>query len=514
MNDGPRYVTFRDYLRVVRERRVLVVVFVVLFTAGAVGYSVQQDPVYSTDASVEFRGDQDTIFNRSTSQGQTPEQRAAINAQTITRTEVAERAKEILKAKAPIAALQRGVRARAEARTNLVVVEGRAVTAKGAASLANAFSQAAKEIERDRGRADYARAADAQRAVLKDLKKEKGAQFQRILVRQRIAEYDELSRLADPVVIRRQASAPSSPIRPRPVQNTLLGLLMGITFGLLAAFVRDSLDRRFKSSKEITEDLHLPLLGYVREDVLGHALIGGNGRKTLTEDELEGFRILRTNIEFLDVDHPPKLILVTSALPEEGKSTVSSALAAAYASAGKRTLLVECDLRRPTLAARLGVNASPGLTDYLVGNATPPEVIQTISFTAASGNGKKAAGMTTPVPLVAITAGTPAPQPAELLRSKRCRDFFEQVKGVYDVVIVDTCPLLSVVDTLELLPVADAIAVCVRASQTTRDQARAAKAALAHFPDRPTGIVVTGVRTREEAGQYGYYSYGYVYKSS
>jgi receptor protein-tyrosine kinase len=305
---------------------------------------------------------------------------------------------------------------------------------------------------------------------------------------------------------------PAGPIRPKPVQTTLLGLLMGITFGLVAAFVRDSLDRRFKTSREITEELHLPLLGYVPEEVLGQALSSPNGKRTLSDQELEGFRILRTNIEFLDVDKPPKMILVTSALPEEGKSTVSSALAAAYTSAGKKTILVECDLRRPTLAKRLGVKEAPGLSDYLVGQATPPEVIQTISLGGDTTNGSAAVpGTSAKVPLVAITSGTSSPQPAELLRSQRCKDFFAQIREVYDVVIVDTCPLLSVVDTLELLPLADAVVVCVRASQTTRDQARAAKAAIAHFPERPTGVVVTGIRARDEAGYSGYYSYGYVY---
>jgi receptor protein-tyrosine kinase len=517
VNEGPRYVTFRDYLRVVREHRVLVIMMVLLFGGAAVLYSVRQQPVYSAESSLEFRDDSAdaAILGRGTGTGvQTPEQRAAINSQTVTTREVAERVKKSTRSPLAVEQIQALAQARPEARTNLVVIEAHGRTGRRAADLANAYAGAARDVKREEIRDAYDRAADASRQILEDLGHNRAGGFQRQQVRRDIATYEELAKIADPVVIRRRAGVPGSPIRPKPVRTTLLGLLIGLTLGLVAAFVRDSLDRRFKSSREITEELHLPLLGYVPEEVLGHSLSSVNGRKTLTEQQLEGFRILRTNIEFLDVDHPPKLILVTSSLPEEGKSTVSSALGAAYAATGKRTLVVECDLRRPTLADRLGIRETPGLSDYLVGHATPPEVIQTIALGNQVANGNQPAGAAASVPLVAIAAGSPAPQPAELLRSKRCKDFFAQVKEVYDVVIVDTCPLLSVVDTLELLPIADAVVVCVRASQTTRDQARAAKAALSHFPDRPTGVVVTGVRARDEAGYAGYYSYGYVYGAS
>jgi capsular exopolysaccharide synthesis family protein len=514
MNEGPRYVSFRDYLRVARERRVLVVLVTLLFVGCAVAYSIRQDPVYSAEAALEFQSanvESSLIGETSDAGGETPEQRAAANANTITRPEVLERAKKILGGPGGAGALAGVIAARPEARTQLVIVEGLGSTGKAAARVANAAAQAAVEVTREETRDRYEKAADAQRRVLKELPRKRAANFQRIQLQQDIARLDQLARISDPASVRREAGVPSKPIKPKPVRTTLLGLIIGLTLGLVAAFVRDSLDRRFKSSREITEEMHLPLLGHVPEEVLGRALANGaKDRKALSDADLEGFRILRTNIEFLDVDEPPKVVLVTSALPEEGKSTISSGLATAYAAAGKKTLVVECDLRRPTLAGRLGLRTGPGLTDYLAGRATPPEVLQTIALPSQSSNGG-GPDDSHPVPLVAIVAGSPAPQPAELLRSKKARAFFDQVREAYDVVIVDSCPLLSVVDTLELLPITDAVVVCVRASKTTRDQARAAKAALAHFPERPTGVVVTGIRARDEAGAYGYYSYGYVY---
>jgi receptor protein-tyrosine kinase len=296
----------------------------------------------------------------------------------------------------------------------------------------------------------------------------------------------------------------------------LLGLLIGLTLGLVAAFARDSLDRRFKNTREIADDLHLPILGAVPEELLGRALVGKSRRRTFSDADLEGFRIIRTNLEFLDGERPPKLVVVTSALPQEGKSTVSAALAAAYATAGQRTLLVECDLRRPRLAARLGLDPTPGLSDYLRGNSKPGDVVQTLVPPSGASDGATASveGGAAQLPLVAIAAGSQSSNPAELLRSQRCRDFFEQVKQAYDIVIIDSPPILSVADTLEILPLSDAVVVCVRASQTRREQARAAKGALSHLPERPAGVVITGIRSAEEGTYYGFYSYGEVYGAS
>ena len=116
------------------------------------------------------------------------------------------------------------------------------------------------------------------------------------------------------------------------------------------------------------------------------------------------------------------------------------------------------------------------------------------------------------LPFACVVAGSPTPQSAELLGSERCRDFLGQVRTAYDAVIIDSCPLLAVVDTLELVPSADAVIVCVRASETRREQVRAAHKALAHFPPRPIGVVVTGMRrASEETTPYGYYAHAYSY---
>jgi Mrp family chromosome partitioning ATPase len=110
--------------------------------------------------------------------------------------------------------------------------------------------------------------------------------------------------------------------------------------------------------------------------------------------------------------------------------------------------------------------------------------------------------------LVVIAAGSQSVRPAELLGSKRFRDFLEQVVAAYETVVIDSPPVLSVSDTLEIVPLVDSVLLCIRAEQTTRDEARAVKEALAHLPERTTGIVVTGLKPGREH-DYGYYSYAY-----
>ena len=232
---------------------------------------------------------------------------------------------------------------------------------------------------------------------------------------------------------------------------------------------------------------------------------------------METFRILRTNLDYIDQGRPVKTVLVTSPLPEEGKTTVSIGLALASALGGRRTLLVEADLHRPVHAERLGLAKSPGLTDYLVGRAEPQDVVQLKDFVdpaAAVGDGvatNGAAPEARRLRLSCITAGTDSGNVGELFGSERFASFLEEVSEVYDLVVIDTAPLLAVAETSQLVPLADALLVCLRMGRTTTDQAQVGSEALERLPERPTGLVATGV-TERAAGAYSYYSYAYGYR--
>ncbi|MDQ2676137.1 MAG: CpsD/CapB family tyrosine-protein kinase, partial [Actinomycetota bacterium] len=269
------------------------------------------------------------------------------------------------------------------------------------------------------------------------------------------------------------------------------------------------LDRRLHGAGEAHQELGLPVLGRVSDAALKYPGLARDGAAPMSESEFEAFRILRTNLRALSDGEPLNKILVTSSRPDEGKTAVSLSLASACAIAGHKVLLVECDLRRPSFARRLkSINQSPGLTDFLMGNAAPQDILQVVQLSEPAGAASlagaqgQAAGA-----IVCITAGSIVPKPAELIGGKRFAEFLEKVVKAYDMVIIDASPLLSVVDPLELVQHVDGVLICVRSGQTTREEARASRAALAHLPERPSGVVMTGLK-RGGVDGYGYY-YGY-----
>jgi polysaccharide biosynthesis transport protein len=504
MTEAPRYASLRDYLRVLRDQRLLILAVALVFGAAAFALSARQAKQYVAEASVGYQDENvdSAAFGTFPPATAAPDQRAAVAAQTINRPELVGQVRRVLATPVSVGRLRGALSVRPEQRTNLVVIQATWPDPAFAAKLANATAEQARTAAIDTSRRRYAIAKRQLQRSLRGLGHTRSADLTRTEYEGQIARLDALSRFSTPARIVDRATPPALPAAPRPKRNTLLGLLLGLTIGVLAAFVRDALDRRLRSGGDIRQELELPVLAHIGEGALGRTLASSNGHKPLTDADFEAFRILRTNLDFLDADRPPGVVVVTSALPEEGKSTVATSLASAYVLAGRRTLLVECDLRRPTLAKRLGLRAGPGLTDHLTGQAGPDDVLRTVPL-AKSENGEAAAPT-----LVCITAGGRTPRPAELLASKRFAAFLAEVREAYDVVVLDTTPLLSVVDALELLRHADGVVVCVRAARTTREQARAARAALQRMPQRPAGVVVTGVRAGDEL-DYGSYSYAY-----
>jgi capsular exopolysaccharide synthesis family protein len=187
-------------------------------------------------------------------------------------------------------------------------------------------------------------------------------------------------------------------------------------------------------------------------------------------------------------------LAVTSALPEEGKSTVAAWYAYVNAAAGRSTLLVECDFRRPVLAERFGTKAVPGLSDYLAGTVDPQDVIRTLGVP----------GRDVAATLVLIPIGANVDHSTEMIGSERFEEFLSEVTEAYDIVVFDSAPLLAVGDTLELVPQVDGVLFCVRLGHTTREHAQAAKQAMGLLPEKPTGLVITGVRRGSGDDYYGY----------
>jgi tyrosine-protein kinase len=518
MSDVPRYATLRDYLRVIRRNRWLILAIVAAFASVAFVISITQTERYEARSSLAFRdlGSDLNLLGGSAPPQSSIEQRAAATAQLISRPEIVERVSERLGGSISPQQIEADVRAEVGGISNLVIVVAQATEAELAARLANSIAAEASRV----AQREEARRID--RAIA-SLEREAGPEtggelsFSDQVIAEQIIQLETVKQIARPIQVAERAQVPSGPVSPRPLRSTFLGALLGIAVALALAFARDSLDRRFRGARDVHDELGLPVLGRVSERAMGMAGFASNGHAPIDEADLEAFRMLRTNLEFLASEHPVRSVVVTSGLPGEGKSTVAAGLASAAAMAGKRTLLLECDLRRPTLADRLGINRAPGLTDYLEGSATPQDVLQLVPLAGGRSNGSAAGvdgepGSAPPdaPSMVCVAAGGPTSRPAELLGSDRFRELLNKVAKVYDMVVIDTSPLLSAADALQLVPQVDGVIVCMRMGQTTRDEARAAKAALNRLPPRSMGAVLTGLRPAD-GEDYEYYYRAYTH---
>jgi succinoglycan biosynthesis transport protein ExoP len=205
----------------------------------------------------------------------------------------------------------------------------------------------------------------------------------------------------------------------------------------------------------------------------------------------ESYRALRTSLLLSSLGAPPKVIMVTSALPQEGKTTTSINVAVVLAQKGVRVLLIDADLRRPSIHKTLGMGPRSGLSNVLTGSTTLEQAITRSSILPN---------------LFILTAGTPPPNPAELLASANMRDVLAQLRDQYDHIVVDTPPTLSVTDAVVLSPRADAVILVIRSSQTTKQALRRARDVLAQVNAKVVGVLLNAVDL-SSPDYYYYYEY-------
>ncbi len=289
------------------------------------------------------------------------------------------------------------------------------------------------------------------------------------------------------VVQRAQLSA--SPVSPTPTRNIGLGAALGLLVGLGAAFARNALDTSVKSAEQLERLTGVPNLGSIAFDpkVRRHPLIVQEHPNAARS---EAFRQIRTSLQFIDIDHPEKMIAVASSLPEEGKTTTLCNLAIALAQAGNRVVLVEADLRRPRAAEYLGLEGAVGLTNVLVGQASLDDVLQPWGDDLFS----------------VLASGPTPPNPSELLASDRMRKLLVELQESYDTILIDTPPLLPVTDAAAIAVHCDGALLITRYGATSRDQVQKAVAVLTGVGARVLGTVFS-MTPATDSGTY-YYAYG------
>jgi Mrp family chromosome partitioning ATPase len=511
MNGADRDITLADYLRVLRANWWLILLVAVLCGGVGFGLSALQKKSYDATASLAINDpNQDlAVLGSSNVSSQTPLQLASIHAPNVTRPEVLQRVKHDLKSPLTTTQLKDAVTVGIDPNSFLVTVDAQSRSATQAAAIANGFAEADSSLTNAESRAQFATQATQLNNRLRGQLKAADPTTKAFYV-EKLSELQSLASIATPVKVSAQATVPSSPTSPKPARNTAAAAVLGLLLGVALAYARKAFDRSIRRGDEVEHQFNQPVVGRIRSEAFGRGRSKSEApNEPLADIDAEAFRILRHNVRYLTAGDGVRTLAVTSAMAQEGKSTVAVHLAAANADAGKRTMLIECDLRRPVLADRLGIARGPGLTDYLTGHATPQEVLQVVAPRQASQNGSGPAHSESarfePAPLVCITAGTAAPRPADLLSSARFQEFLSEVSGAYDSVILDCAPLLSVADTLEIIPYVSAFVLCVRLRKTTREQSYSARAALERIPTPAMGIVLTDVKERED-DYYGYYA--------
>jgi capsular exopolysaccharide synthesis family protein len=284
------------------------------------------------------------------------------------------------------------------------------------------------------------------------------------------------------------AQVPRSPTSPNVKIDLAIGLLAGLLVGLGLAALRQTLDTRVRTVSDVSDYTLASVLAVVPADRRSSASPVAF-RSDDRGQRAEAFRQLRTNLQYIDVDSPPKLIAITSAVSGEGKSTTAMNLAMAMAEAGSKVCLIDGDLRRPTIAKYLDLIPGVGLTTVLSGRATVGDVLQSVGPN-----------------LTVITSGPIPPNPSELLASGQFRTLLRGLADQTDYVVIDSAPLLPVADGREVASAADVSLLVVRCGRTNREQVKQATESLQRVGARLGGVVFNMVSSRGSGNYYHYYS--------
>lgn len=282
-----------------------------------------------------------------------------------------------------------------------------------------------------------------------------------------------------------------TPVSPKPKLYVGLGLLAGLLVGLFGAVVRERFDTAVRSIEDLREITDTPLLAAVPEDHTAKTSPLVWGSRAVSQ-RAEAYRRLRTSLQFADVDNPVRVIVVTSSVPGEGKSSTSVNLALSFADSGRRTVVIEADLRRPKLADYFEVDRSVGLVDVLAGRADLNHVLQPWGNTG----------------LYVLPSGSIPPNPSELLGSRNMKALLARLRDTFEFVVIDTPPVLPVTDAAVAATVADGVVFVVSYGRTKRAQVASSFEQLQTVGGRIIGTVFNMSPTKRKGGYgpYGDYS--------
>jgi capsular exopolysaccharide synthesis family protein len=376
--------------------------------------------------------------------------------------------------------------------------------------LASAYARAYTNY---RHQLDTASLVSARREVEKRLEELKATGAERSAPYANLLDKDQQLRTMELLqgsnVLLSRAATAADQVQPKPTRNAILAGVLGLALGVGLAFLRDVLNTRVRTGGEVESRLGLPLLGRIPEPT----------RRLRMREKLvmladphtsaaEAFRVLATNVDFVNHDRGAKTIMVTSARRDEGKSTTIANLAIAFARAGRRVALVDLDLRRPTIAAFFGLNGRPGLTEVALGYTELDEAVAKVPVVDESELSLRAGNGSVRGMLDVLPSGPLPPNPPEFLSQAGVSQVLAQVGERADLVLIDATPLLDLSDAMALAARVDAVLVVTRMDNLRRSVLDEMTRVLSSVPVVKLGFVLTGTKAD---GGYGYGGYGYGY---
>jgi polysaccharide biosynthesis transport protein len=514
----------RDLVSPIWRRRWLILAIVVVSTTATYVASSHQDKRYRAQTRVFVSASVIQAILNGPSGG--TDRDTQDQAQLMTSRPVAKAVIKRLRLAETPNALQSTVTATATTGSNFVLVSAERASGAQAADVANAFVKEYVVYRGERLQQDVDPAISQARAQLSKLPTGLASAQQRQDLRSRITQLESArdvapsqARQTDPAV------APTQPFSPRPKRDALFGLIIALVLALALAFNLDRFDRRIKRPDDISDIYGVPLL----------SVIPHTDRSSVLRDDMavvpeilrEPFRALRTSLQLSSLDRHVGCLTVTSAIPGEGKSTIVRNLALTYQEWGMNVVVVEADLRRPTLSRFFGATSTEvGLTSVLTGEVTLDEALVQINVdntsleylakvrgksTARSAAGSLDATATAIATKLALLPGGAAPpNPQAVLSTDTTKELIEQLRKRFDMVLIDTPPLLAVTDAVPLISHSDGVILVSRIGLSDRGSAERVIQAANRVPNVEILGVVANDLPSELGGGYGYgYSYGY-----
>jgi capsular exopolysaccharide synthesis family protein len=494
--------TLRSYAQLVRRRKWWVIGLALAGLGVSLAMALTESKQYTASAQILVQASAQTSA-------------LGVSEQPVTMTDV-QTMLELVTSAPVTSAVERklgsapSVSASEVGQTNVITITAVALTPARAALVANAYANAFVNEQRTVALNSLASSEAQVRSQIKTIGKQikqlrsssAAASQQTALINQQAVLSEQLTQMqvnsegeTDGLALVTPAAAPTSPSSPKPTEDGLLGFAAGLILGLAAAFLRESLDDAI-ASKEAAEEFGgatvlaaVPMVtSWKKRD---RPLVVSLARPM--SPAAEAYRSLRTSLQFAQQERDLRTIVVTSPAAAEGKTSTLSNLGAMFAQAGQRVVLVSCDLRKPRLGQFFGVDEGLGLTTAILGEQPVEELVQ-----AVPGDDN----------LWLLGSGQLPPNPAELLNGRRIREVLAALREQFDLVLIDTPPVLPVTDAVVLASDADATLLIVAAGKTSRGDLQRSAEKLAQVNARVVGLVLN--ETTRQGGGYGYgYGYGY-----